>query len=97
MKTFIDTVYKNVSKAEPYNSMKILNKLKIKKDSTGIDFNLFFDALYNISFRNFYQFYKDSDFKLFNSCYEVLNLLDSNPNINKKMLFDNFILSLKEI
>ena len=97
LKTFIDTVYKNVSNAEPYNSMKILNKLKIKKDSTGIDFNLFFDALYNISFRNFYQFYKDSDFKLFNSCYEVLNLLDSNPNINKKMLFDNFILSLKEI
>lgn len=97
LKIFIDTVYKNVSKAEPYNSMKILNKLKIKKDSTGIDFNLFFNALYNISFRNFYQSYSDNDFRLFNSCYKVLNVLNSNPNVNKKMLFDSFILSLKEI
>lgn len=94
VKSFIDTVYNNVLAAEPYNSMKIINKLKTKKDSDGIDFNLFFNGLYNIAFKNYFVSHNDNDLKLFMACQKVIDTLVLNPNINKKMLFDNFILSL---
>lgn len=91
---FIDKILKNITKAQPYNSMKIYNNLSAKLGDNKMPMNLFFSLLKNVSFRQFLKTNNDELFKLFlssNSCYE---LFISNPNINKRALFDNFILSL---
>lgn len=91
---FIDKILKNITKAQPYNSMKIYNNLSAKLGDNKMPMSLFFSLLKNVSFRQFLKTNNDELFKLFlssNSCYE---LFISNPNINKRALFDNFILSL---
>lgn len=93
---YISKVIDNVSLAQPFNSMKILDMLSTKADDKKMNFNLFFRALSNLAFRKYYKSRDKKYLNLFNCSNIVLDEISECPRINKRALFDKFILDLQE-
>lgn len=93
---FMNKVIKNISSAQVYNIMKIADNISTKSDDGKIPILMFLNIIKNMSFKAFLKT-KDLDMlNLFKSAYEFYEECLKFPKANKKALFDNFILNLKE-
>ena len=91
-KKYVELVINNVYKVQECNSFKTGSKLSFKKDSEGYDLELFFKVAA-------YLFFKNRDFEHNLNAVKITEkyLTDlSYPSINKQMLFDMWILDIRE-
>ena len=94
--SYIGKVIDNISAAQPFNSMKILDMLSTKADDKKLNFNLFFRAISNLSFRAYMKSKMTQHLNLFNCSQNILTEISECPRVNKRALFDKFILDLQE-
>ena len=90
--SFCYNVINNIYNANLFNAMNIANKLKLKSDGDGFELDLFFTVLLHCA--KFYLPINDA-LNFISITSKTLNTLSSIKTINKLMLFDTWLCSVK--
>lgn len=91
-KTFVKSVWDNISKASAGNLLKVTTKIKLKEDGKGYDLNLFINYLYKLNSQASADRQKEKIF------WEILEARRSiQLKYNKQYLLDHLLLNIRSI
>lgn len=95
MLNLCNKIFDSINKATYANTLSISDKMAYKNEKDKYNFKLFFKLLINVAFdRVCYNINgSNEDYKLTNDYYNRLSI----KNIDKKMLFENYLLKLKQL
>ena len=92
--TLCNKIFNSIDKATYANTLSLSDKMAFKNEKDKLNFNLFFKILTMISYQRVLANIANSIYE-YNLTNEYLNKLNI-KNIDKKMLFENYLLKLKQ-
>lgn len=95
--SFANKVMLNIQNANEYNAMKIAESLSLKQNDGKLSFNLFFKALQNLAFAQYKKTRNNNDYRFFCATSDAYNSLINTNRINKRCVFDKWILDIKTL